>query len=250
MAKKKTPNPIIKQHAEDHIVRFDGHQRVMHVIMILTFVGLALSGLPMKFSTLDISRWWIEFWGGFEMMRTVHHLAAYGMVGLTVYHLLYIGISTWVVGRPFPLRMLPCLKDLKDAGNDIKYFVGANKEGAKYDRFNWKDKFDYWAIFWGMPIMVLSGFALLFPAIITETLSMPSWAVNVAYIAHTDEAILAVCWIFIFHFFFNHMTPGIFPLNKVIFTGVTPKEEYIEEHPIEWERWVKDRVVKDDQPAS
>ncbi len=108
------------------------------------------------------------------------------------------------------------------------------KEKPEYDRFNWREKFDYWAIFWGMPVMAGSGFVLMYPVLVTRFL--PGWVVPASLIAHSDEAMLALTWIFMVHIFFNHFAPGVFPINTSIFTGKATKERYQREHPLEYAR--------------
>ena len=53
-----------------------------------------------------------------------------------------------------------------------------------------------------------------------------------------DEAMLAIGWIMVVHMFFVHLSPGIFPMNKSIFTGRMPRKKYAEEHPVEYNRLV------------
>lgn len=216
------------------IVRFDIHQRIQHLAMMTSFIALALTGLPLKFHDWSVSQWWIAVWGGIENTRRLHHLAGWVMAADCLYHLLYIGYSTFILKRPFPIKMVPSIKDFFDFAQEIAYFLGLSQKQPKFDRFAWKEKFDYWAIFWGMPIMGISGFIMLYPVLVTKYL--PGWVVPLSLVAHSDEAILAVGWIFLVHFFFNHLSPGLFPLNKSIFTGKVPRERYKREHPLEYER--------------
>ena len=219
---------------EERIVRFDIHQIIQHVVMLVTFTLLALTGLPLKFYDLAISQWWIEAWGGIEATRSIHHFAAWVMVFDCLYHIVYIGYSTLVLKRPFPTKMIPTPRDVRDFFQEMGYFLGLTRERPKFGRFNWREKFDYWAIFWGMPIIGISGFILMYPVFFTEFL--PGWIVPAAVVAHGDEAVLAVVWIFIVHLFFNHLAPGTFPLNTSIFSGKVPRERYRREHPRDYER--------------
>jgi hypothetical protein len=50
---------------------------------------------------------------------------------------------------------------------------------------------------------------------------------------------LAVGFIFLFHFFHNHLRSENFPLDPAIFTGRLPLERFKEERPVEYERLVK-----------
>ncbi|MBI4295429.1 MAG: hypothetical protein HY669_04600 [Chloroflexi bacterium] len=218
----------------DHVVRFDIHQRLQHITMMSSFTLLALTGLPLKFHDAAVSQWWVALWGGVESTRAVHHFAAWVMAFACVYHLGYIGFTTVVLKRPFPVEMIPSPKDFFDLLHDLRYYFGLSPERARYGRFNYREKFDYWAVFWGIFIMAGSGFVLMFPVLVSRFL--PGWIVPTALVAHSDEAILAVSWIVIVHLFFAHLAPNIFPFNKSIFTGKVPRERYQHEHPLEYKR--------------
>ena len=53
-------------------------------------------------------------------------------------------------------------------------------------------------------------------------------------IVYSDEALLAVGFIFTIHFFNTHLRPESFPLDPVIFTGLVPLDEYKEDRPEEY----------------
>jgi cytochrome b subunit of formate dehydrogenase len=78
-------------------------------------------------------------------------------------------------------------------------------------------------------IIGVSGLMLWFPEFFTKF--VPGWLINVATIVHSDEALLAVGFIFTIHFFNTHLRPEAFPMDKVIFTGVVPLEEYKKDRP-------------------
>jgi len=225
----------LERASEEKITRFDIHQIIQHVGLMVSFTLLVVTGLPLKFHDWAISQWWIGVWGGIEVTRSVHHFAAWVIVIFCLYHLVYILYTTLVLKRPFPTKMIPSRQDFVNLFREIGYFIGLRKQRPSYDRFNWREKFDYWAIFWGMPVMAGSGFILMYPIFITKFL--PGWVVPTALVAHSEEAMLALIWIFLVHIFFNHFTPGIFPINTSIFTGKVPKERYRRDHPLEYERF-------------
>jgi formate dehydrogenase subunit gamma len=216
----------------DSIRRFDIHQRIQHIMMFSSFIFLAITGLPMKFSDWAISQWWMGVWGGLDNLRGVHHVAAWIMIASCVYHISYLLVSMIVLKRPFPTKMLPRVKDLKDFVQDVKYYVGLTNERPKFDRFSYREKFDYWAVGWGIVIMIGGGLILMFPVGAAKIL--PGWAIPFALVAHSDEAILAVGWILVVHMYFAHLSPLVFPMNKSIFTGKVPITRYREEYPLEY----------------
>ncbi len=222
---------------EPMLRRFDNHQRVQHLVMMVTFILLAATGLPLKFADHSASQWWISFWGGIDNTRSIHHVAAFVMIGDCLYHVAYVLYSTIILKRPFPFQMVPSPKDVQDMFQDFKYYLRLSPTRGQYDRFDYRQKFDYWAIFWGMPIIGISGLILLFPVTVTKIL--PSWSVPVSLVAHSDEALLAVVWILLVHVVFNILSlleKPIFPLRLPIFHGEMPRERYEKEHPAEYAR--------------
>ncbi len=217
--------------ARTYVVRFDLHQRIQHVLMFSSFIVLALTGLPQKFAELAISQQFIAALGGLEATQGVHHVAAWVMIFDGAYHLAYLFHSIAVRREVGALQMVPSPKDFRDLLQMMAYFVGARKTKPQFGRFSYLEKFDYWAVFWGMMVIGGSGLILMFPVTLSRIVGGP--VIPVALAAHSDEAVLAVGWIFLVHLFYAHLHPAIFPFNKSIFTGKVPLERYREEHPLE-----------------
>ncbi len=244
--------PVIERSetAVGKVTRFDIHQRIQHLGLMISFILLVLTGMPLKFADAGLSQWWVALWGGIEVTRTAHRFGAWMIMAVCVYHLAYLAYNILVAKKPFPVRMVPTRKDLTDVFGQIAYDVGLSKKRPQYDRYNWREKFDYWAIFWGMPVMAGSGLILMYPVLATKFL--PGWFVPAALVAHSDEAMLALTWIFVVHIFFSHFSPGIFPVNTSIFTGKVSRARYMREHPIEYDRMnrpVEEVRIADEVPA-
>jgi cytochrome b subunit of formate dehydrogenase len=124
------------------------------------------------------------------------------------------------------------MQDLRDFGATFKWFIGLGPKPG-YGRWTYWEKFDYFAVFWGVAVIGFSGLILWFPEFFTKI--FPGWLINVAMIIHSDEALLAVGFIFTIHFFNTHLRPEAFPMDTVIFTGTIPEEEYKHERPQEYE---------------
>jgi hypothetical protein len=86
-------------------------------------------------------------------------------------------------------------------------------------------------------VIGFTGLMLWFPALFTRVL--PGWILNVATTIHSDEALLAVAFIFSIHFFNTHFRPEKFPIDTVIFTGGVPLEEFKKDRPREYEQMVE-----------
>ena len=226
------PAAARQQPRKEYIQRFDPHQRLQHLGMLSTFIILAVTGMPQKFSDLAISQWVIARMGGVDTAREIHHIAAFVMLGVCAYHVLYLVTRVLIAGDLGPLRMIPSIKDVQDASHMFLYLLGVRKDRPQFGRFSYLEKFDYWAVFWGIAIIGGSGLILLFPVQTAKIL--PGVIIPSARTAHSDEAVLAAGWIFIAHFFYAHLSPKYFPFNTTIFTGRMSRRKYEEEHPLEY----------------
>ena len=137
--------------------------------------------------------------------------------------------------------MLPTKQDWQELTGTLKWFVGAGPR-PRYGRWTYWEKFDYFAVFWGVAVIGTTGLMLWFPEFFTRFL--PGWIINVATIIHSDEALLATAFIFTVHFFNTHFRPDKFPMDTVIFTGRVPVEELKLDRPREYEELMKTRKLK------
>ncbi len=222
-------------------VRFSLAQRYLHGAIALTFLGLALTGLPLRFSHATWALAFAKAVGGFGTILFFHKFSAFF---LTVAFLIHVGNLMYrvVFRREFslvwgPTSMVPRLKDITDFIGNMKWFLWLGPK-PKFDRYAYWDKVDYWAVFWGMGIIGLSGYAMWFPQFFVKFIP-GSW-LNIALLIHGEEAILAVGFIFTIHYFNTHLRPQNFPMDLTIFTGRQTEQELKERHPEEYARLVAD----------
>jgi cytochrome b subunit of formate dehydrogenase len=184
--------------------------------------------------------------GGPIVTGTVHRVFAVGFVGIFSAHLAYVVVRIGRNWRTFnwfgPYSLIPNLQDLQDAFAMFRWFFGMGPRPI-FDRFTYWEKFDYWAPFWGVTIIGVSGFMLWFKNLTATYL--PGWAFNVATIFHGEEAFLAAGFLFTVHFFNNHWRPDNFPLDIQMFTGAVPLEKFKHEHTVEYRRLVESGQLKD-----
>lgn len=222
--------------------RFNIHQRIQHIMMFTSFIVLAATGLPIKYYASGWAKTVTAMFGGFDSMFKIHLGAAIIMLASSVYHLLYLIVYP-IVTKKISLAALPSPKDVKDLFQNMRYFLGLTDKPPKFDRYSYKEKFDYWAVFWGMVIMGGSGLMMWFPEITTKYL--PRWIIDCARMAHSDEAMLAILAIFIWHFYNVHFSPTFFPGSLVWFNGKLNRKLMEHEHPLELERLEKEEVSID-----
>ena len=225
--------------AGPHIRRFRKPYIWTHVVIVTTFLLLAATGLPLKFHDAAWAQTLIDLFGGLGVARVIHRLAAVATFGYALYHLSDILRKTfrksWRGLYWGPDSLVPQPQDGVELLQNLRYFFyrGPRPSGG---RWAYWEKFDYMAVFWGIPVIGLSGLMVWFPDFFTHFL--PGWTLNAAYIVHSDEALLATGFIFVFHFFHTHLRPESFPLDPVIFTGRIPLERLKEERPHEYARLV------------
>ncbi len=216
------------RHAERSYERFHWTQLVEHWVMVLAFVMLALTGLPQKFSDTPWAKAIADFLGGVESLRQIHHFFALVIIFVSIAHIITVGYRLFVLRTP--LFMMPRLTDLRDLLHDIGYNLGVLASRARCDRYTYAEKLEYWALIWGMVVMVLTGFILWNPIWFTSFL--PGQIVPAAKAAHGWEAVLAILAILTWHVYHVHIKH----FNKSIFTGALSQEEMEQEHPLELER--------------
>src|SRR5215472_15373288 len=77
----------LQMHTQRYIVRFTRAQRIMHAVLFTTFLGLAGTGLPLRFSESIWARRMASAVGGFGAILFFHKLCA---LVLTVAFLIHV----------------------------------------------------------------------------------------------------------------------------------------------------------------
>ena len=227
------------------VQRFDIHQRIQHWLMLAGVILLSITGWPLRgagavesmgmsdlAARVESSRKFLAIFGGPHGAGIVHRTAAVMIMVSGLYHLLYLAFLA--KKRALPLSMLPMPKDALDIRDNILFMLGLKKDRPKFERYNYLEKFDYWAVFWGIVMMVGSGFVFWFP--VTFSKFLPTFVLASAQIIHGEEATLAAIFLFVVHFYNVHLKPSIFPMNWAWLNGQTTLEYMKDEHAAEYER--------------
>lgn len=207
------------------VVRMDASQRRQHFILLTSFILLAITGFALRFPDSWLS-WAL---GTEDVRRWLHRIAGVVLLGAGVYHIGYLALTA--EGRRLFRDLMPTLKDATDVQTNVRHLTGRSTEHARFGRFGYPEKFEYWAVVWGTVIMGVTGLMIWFKVDVTQWL--PRWLIDVATTIHYYEAILACLAIIIWHFYHVFFDPGVYPGNFAWLDGkVTTKWQH-HEHPLE-----------------
>jgi cytochrome b subunit of formate dehydrogenase len=252
---------ISTQEGGEWFTRFAPFERFLHFLVVTSFLLLVITGMPLKFYYTDWARILFSIIGGAETARALHRLGAIVTFLYFGLHLISVVVKSWngrqamrdpqtgklsltrLGKRVFgPDSMMPTWQDWRDFVAHNKWFFGQGPK-PQFDRWTYWEKFDYFAVFWGVFIIGASGLVMWFPTFFTQFL--PGWLINIALIIHSDEALLAAGFIFSIHFFNTHFRIEKFPMDTVIFSGRVSKNEILHERRRWYERLVAEGRLDD-----
>lgn len=223
-----------------YVRRWSPALRAAHLLLALVVMILVLTGTAVLYAECTWAQFVMYLLGGPENAALLHRIAAVTFITLFAGHLISFSIylvRNWNEFKFFgPNSLIPNFQDLRDVVGMFKWFFGKGPRPI-FDRWAYWEKFDYWAPFWGMGIIGVSGLMMWFPSATASVL--PGWVFNVATIVHGEEAFLAAVFLFSVHFFNVHFRPDKFPQDIVMFTGAMPLEEFKHEHTVEYRRLVE-----------
>ena len=215
--------------------RFHVLHRMLHLIIIFNFTLLAVTGFLLHFSEFAVSRFLIFLIGGAAGAGWLHRFCAVFLYMGILIHAIWLLYYKLVLKGRFsgPGSILPQKKDAQDLMQNLRYIFNRGAP-PRFDRYNYLQKVDYWAVMIGMQSMGITGLLMWFP----ETFAgiVPGYVINMASHFHFHEAVLAVMYIGVVHMSDTHLVPDIFPMEKTIFTGRIEKQRFMEDHPEEWKR--------------
>ena len=232
--------------AVDRIKRFNAIERLFHLSLMLTFVIQSATGFGRLYITTTWGKTLCAWLGGYEACLAIHKAVGVLMIVGFILHTLYLAQRVdWknpIQSIFGPDSLVPNLDDVKHMKQRILWFFGL-APAPRFDRWTYFEKFDYWAVYWGLPLLAVTGLMTMFPLMTSRLL--PGWSLNIAVLLHRAEAILAVTYVFIVHFFVGHLRPLSFPMNEAMFSGSVPIHDVAEEKPA----WL-DRLRREGRQAS
>jgi cytochrome b subunit of formate dehydrogenase len=214
------------------MIRFGRRARVEHAAIMVLFALLVLTGIPQKFYPDSWAAGVIGLVGGIDRARWVHRFAGIAFALLAAEHLAVVVVGA-LRGR-MALSMVPGGQDVRDAWRTLEHQLGFRAEGARFDRYDYRQKFEYWGLVFGGLVMIVTGFALYLPTLFARFVG--GQAIPAAKAVHTNEGLLALLVILTWHIFSAILAPEVFPLDRTIFDGRIDLERMRHEHPLELER--------------
>ncbi len=207
-------------------------QRIEHLLVMVVFLMLALTGFPQKFFDAGWAQWLIVQMGGIDRVRWLHRISGILFSIVAVQH--FAVVLSLAAMRRIDLNMVPGKADFEDAIKTLRFYLGVSDKQARFDRFDYRQKFEYWGLVFGGLLMVVTGFILYFPTFFTRLL--PGEIVPAALVAHSNEGLLAFLVVIVWHIYNAHLNPDVFPFDGSIFTGKISVHRMEEEHPLEYSR--------------
>ena len=220
---------------EPEYERLSLNQRVQHWLLITCFITLMGTGLPLAAPRSPLSRGVINLLGGMGARAMVHRGAALALVLLVLYHAGYVLLSRR--GRWEFRQLRPGRREARELYEMLRFYLGFSGTRARFGRYNFIEKFEYLAVGWGSVVMIGTGALLWNPGLSLAV--VPKWVMDVAFIVHSWEAILAFLAIIVWHMYNVHFNPAIFPMSRVWLTGRISLHELQENHPREYEEYAR-----------
>jgi cytochrome b subunit of formate dehydrogenase len=216
--------------AEPGVIRFAPVDRLLYVLMLVAFLGLMLTGMPLKYSGEPWAHRLANALGGFDSTSFWHRAFATLIIGTAVTHLVRLVKWGWGMHQQQmgwksslfgPDSPVPNWRDFRDLAGMARWFLGLDRK-PRFERWTYWEKFDYWAVVVTMVLIGGSGLLLALPHLFTRFL--PGSVLNVAQVLHSETALMVAGCVFIIHFFNTHLRPEKFPMDLSLFTGVISEE--------------------------
>jgi len=215
--------------SEPSFVRLTRSYVLQHVVLVLSFVVLVITGFALRYTDAG----WVRglAWIGLheEIRALIHRVAGVILILGSFWHIVWIALFRH--GQKFIRDMAPGPRDVTELVSNVGFHLEVTKRPARFARFGYAEKAEYWALVWGTALMAITGIVLWFPAEIVSW--APAWIVAASQTVHFYEAWLATLAIIVWHFFFVIFHPDAYPLSFTFMDGRMSEEDAKHHHP----RW-------------
>jgi len=219
-----------------YFIRLNLSERVQHLIFVICFVVLVITGFMLKIPAGMVERLGEAGKEVFYYRSILHRTAGVIMMLVSAYHVYYLLFRP--AGRRWLVDMLPKVKDLTDMILNLRYYLDFVESPPEFDRFCYKHKLEYGALFAGTTLMSITG------VLMWTEYHWSKFILDIATLVHGMEAILACLAIMVWHLYEVHLRPHKFPIDHMWITGVIDEEEMKEEYPLHFKKIMKDPELK------
>lgn len=216
---------VHNQRKGPQVRRMNANAIAQHWLLAITFVALVITGFALRYADTWLFQTLFGWDGGSRVRGIAHRVAATLFTLSCLWHLIYLRSPD---GRRFLRDMLPGKRDLTELGTMVGYNLGRHDRRARFGRFGYVEKAEYWALIWGAVVMFVTGAALWFDNLLVQWL--PKGFLEVALVIHFYEAVLATLAIAVWHMYSTVFSPSVYPGNPAWITGKMPEEMYHHEH--------------------
>ena len=222
--------------------RFPAFHRWGHTLLLISFLGLAMTGVPLKYSDYNWAKSLAYIWGGFASTSIWHRVFAVSTFVCFFAYMILLIVRYRQGRRGGKSRMrlifgpdspVPNWRDVKDFFHMLRWFVGLGPKPT-FERWAYWDKFDFWGAIADVLIIGTTGLILWFPNLFC--LFLPGITLNIAKVIHSTQALLATGFVFAVHFFNTHLRADKFPADMSVLTGLYGEDEFKTERPEYMER--------------
>jgi cytochrome b subunit of formate dehydrogenase len=214
------------------VIRFVTVEVLWHFLLMISFTTLVITGFAFRFPDSWWSSWMTHSPTAFAARGVAHRVAGVIFIGLFIFAFAHSIFTKR--GRQQILAKLPVISDVRNVIQNLLYSCGFSSKEPLFDRYNYAEKAEYWALMWGGFVMILTGLPLWFEN--TFLSFMPKWLLDVFKSIHYYEAWLATLAILVWHMFYMIFDPETYPVNWSFFTGTMTEEQYMKRHPLDYEK--------------
>lgn len=216
----------------EYVERMNLNFRIQHALLLITLIILALTGLALYFHDSWLGRLLISIEGGIESRGRIHRISAIILIILSIYHILYILFSR--NGHEEFLKMAPRINDFREFILDLLYSLNITEEHPQFEKYSYRDKFQYWGVLAGVLIMTLTGLVLWFQEFSMSVL--PKWCFDLTFVIHGGAGLVIFFVLFLWHIYDVHLSPFNFPMDWTWITGKISLEKLKKTHYKEYLR--------------
>ncbi len=210
------------------VLRWTANERAQHIVLILSVVLLMISGLPLRYPESGWVQTLLSFPGTPQVRGIIHRIGAILLIAVVVWHLLYRQTKR---GREQKKHLRWRRKDFSDLFQTILWHTGKAKEKPQFGRFTWAQKLMYHLTGFTVLIMIVTGLILW-----REDIALRYLPIDVIYLSrliHSYEALLILLTVLIWHLYYVHLRPGVFPFSATWLTGKVSLKQMAADHPLD-----------------